>query len=334
MKLTGLLQGIDVKGNYEDIEITGLAFDTRQAEKGGLFFCFEGKQTDGHAYAAKAMECGCSYVVVSHDLGIENQLLVSDTRRAFGIACANLYDNPQRKLKLIGVTGTNGKTSTTYLLRDILRKAGFRVGLMGTVVNETEDSIIESKFTTPDSLAFYSLMNEMVKDNCEYVVVEVSSFGLAQHRIEGCHFIASIFTNLTQDHLDYHGTMEEYYNAKKSLFDVSDKAIISIDDDYGKRLAKEVQCPVATFSIKEDMADYTAKSIKLTIEMTSYAFVGKNVIARVKYPCPGLFSVSNSMGALALATEIGVAISTSCEGIAAAKGVPGRVEVINTDTPF
>ena len=334
MKLSKLLEGLSYKAEFEDREITTLCCDTRQVKEGSLFFAFPGKQTDGHKFVPKALEMGAAFAVVERDVGIKNQIIVPDTKKAYAECCANLYDNPQKKVKLIGVTGTNGKTSTTYLVKDILAKAGYRVGLIGTVVNETPEAVIPSKFTTPDSLSFYSLMHEMVKAKCEYVVVEVSSFGLEQRRIWGCHFEISLFTNLTQDHLDYHDTMENYYQAKKLLFDVSDKGIIAVDDSYGVRLAKEVPCEVRTFSIKDDSADYTAKNIELTMENTSYEFVGKGVIGRIKYPCLGMFSVSNSMGAVAIACEMGIDGKAIKAAIAEAEGVPGRFERIKVDTPF
>ena len=279
MKLTELLKGLEYNQKFEDKEITSLCCDTRQVKKDSLFFCFKGKQTDGHKFAGEALEKGAAFVVAERSLGLENEVVVEDTKKAYAVCCANLYDNPQKKVKLIGVTGTNGKTSTTYLIRDILKESGIRCGLIGTVVNETPESVVPSKFTTPDSLSFYSLLHEMVKARCEYVVVEVSSFGLEQRRVWGCHFDISLFTNLTQDHLDYHDTMENYYKAKKLLFDVSDKAVICIDDDYGKRMASEVPCQVRTFSIKDDMADYTAKSINLTLENTE-----KIKVQEVKQP--------------------------------------------------
>ena len=334
MKLTELLKGLEYNQKFEDKEITSLCCDTRQVKKDSLFFCFKGKQTDGHKFAGEALEKGAAFVVAERSLGLENEVVVEDTKKAYAVCCANLYDNPQKKVKLIGVTGTNGKTSTTYLIRDILKESGIRCGLIGTVVNETPESVVPSKFTTPDSLSFYSLLHEMVKARCEYVVVEVSSFGLEQRRVWGCHFDISLFTNLTQDHLDYHDTMENYYKAKKLLFDVSDKAVICIDDDYGKRMASEVPCQVRTFSIKDDMADYTAKSINLTLENTSYAFVGKGIIERIKYPCLGMFSVSNSMGAVALTSEMGINPETAKKAISHAEGVPGRFELIKVDTPF
>lgn len=334
MKLTELLKGLKYEQKFEDKEITSLCCDTRQVKKGSLFFCFKGKHTDGHLFADDAVSRGAAFVVAEKSVGLENEIIVEDTKKAYAVCCANLYDNPQRKLKLIGVTGTNGKTSTTCLIRDILRQAGIRCGLIGTVVNETPEAVMPSKFSTPDSFSFYSLLHEMVKTDCEYVVVEVSSFGLEQRRIWGCHFDIALFTNLTQDHLDYHETMENYYQAKKLLFDVSDKAVICIDDDYGRRLAREVPCEVRTFSIQDDMADYTAKNIELSLENTCYAFVGKGIIERIKYPSLGMFSAQNSMGAVSLCIELGIEPKDAKRAIANSEGIPGRFEIIKVDTPF
>ena len=325
-----LMQGVDcrVPPALLDRPVSGVTLNSREAEAGSLFFAIQGERADGHHYAAKALEAGAAAVVVERDLGLDRQILAANTRAAYALACGNLFGNPARRLRLIGVTGTNGKTTVSYLIKSILEETGKKVGLIGTIRNEIGSMKIPAHYTTPDPYALHSLFARMAEAGCDYVVMEVSSHGLDQHRLEGCRFEAGVFTNLTQDHLDYHHTMENYFQAKKKLFQLSAKGVINYDDPYGRRLLKELTIPCTSFSVGEDAADYTARNLRSTIQGSSFAFVGKGMIARIRLAMPGAFSVSNAMAALSCALCLGVPLEEAAQGLSRCPGVLGRAEVI------
>ena len=335
MTLHQLLDGIVADtANYHDCAITGITCDSRQVEAGSVFFCIKGTRADGHDYAAAAREKGAAAIIGAHDMGVPGQIIVPDTSEAWGIAAANYFDNPAKKLKLLGVTGTNGKTSTTYIIKQILEQAGKKVGLVGTIQNEIGDMIIPSRHSTPDPYQLHALFDRMVKAGCEYVVMEVSSHALEQKRVAGCQFLAAVFSNLTQDHLDYHGTMENYYQAKKKLFDRCDTAVINYDDETGRRLISEIDCPYVTFSCTTDTADYIAHSIKCQPRHTNFVLLHGSSLYKVSFPIPGLFSVSNAMAAICACLAAGLSIDTILSSLSACRGIPGRIEHLDTDTPY
>ena len=208
MKLSEILRGIEVKNKYEDREIADVTSDSRLVEKGFVFVCIKGASFDGHSVAAEMLEKGAAAVVCEYDLGLDGQIIVEDTRKALSPICANYFGNPSEKLKLIGLTGTNGKTTTTFLIKQILENTGKKVGLIGTVQNMVGSEVFPAHYTTPDPHELQSLFRKMVDAGCEYCVMEVSSQALAQGRVNGIHFLVGAFTNLTQDHLDYHKTYE------------------------------------------------------------------------------------------------------------------------------
>lgn len=248
--------------------------------------------------------------------------------------CSNYYDNPSSKLKLIGVTGTNGKTTVSTLIKHILESAGHKAGLIGTVQNEIDDMILPAKYTTPDPAQLHALFARMVDAGCEYAVMEVSSHALDQYRVSGCTFEAAVFTNLTQDHLDYHGTMENYFEAKKKLFGMCRVGIVNYDDPYGQRIIAGAPCPIHTFSTCSDNAEYTAKSIKIRADGSSFALLGTGIIARVHFPMPGMFSVSNAMAAAVCAMAVGISLDKTVTALNDCPGVPGRTQVLSTGTPY
>ena len=230
---------------------------------------------------------------------------------------------------VIAVTGTNGKTTITYLIKHILESAGKKVGLIGTIQNLIGDISLPAKYTTPDAAELHVIFSRMANAGCEYVVMEVSSQALDQKRVEGCHFETAVFTNLTQDHLDYHGTMENYFDAKKELFRNCEKAVVCIDDEYGKRLCSELSVPVSTVSIGDISADYTAHDVKNYSDGCKFAMVGTGNIGRVSFSMPGKFSASNAMLAAAAAMNCGLSFEEAVEGLNTCPGVKGRVEVIH-----
>ncbi len=334
MLLSELLRDVKYTGTIQDMEIKAVTCDSRLVEPGSVFVCIKGGAVDGHEYAHAAKRLGASWIVAERDTGLANQVLVEDARAAYAVLCANINGRPADKLRLIGVTGTNGKTTITYLIKHILESAGKKVGLIGTIHNEIGDMELPAKHTTPDPAELHILFRRMVEAGCEYCVMEVSSHALDQHRVEGCRFETAIFTNLTQDHLDYHGTMENYFVAKSLLFGLCEKAVVCIDDEYGKRLAASVQCPVTTVSIQDDEADFTAHEIRLSATGCKYMLVGNGLIGRVNFAMPGDFSVMNSMLAASAALSAGIPFDQTVEALNNSKGVSGRAEVIPSGRDF
>ena len=330
MLLSELLKDVEYTGKIEDVEIKDVTGDSRRVEQGSVFVCIKGGNIDGHEYAAAAKRNGAAWIVAERDTGIEQQIIVKNSRAAYAVMCANINGRPAEKMKLIGVTGTNGKTTITYLIKHVLESAGKKVGLIGTIQNVIGDVSLPAKYTTPDAAELHLLFSRMANAGCEYVVMEVSSQALDQKRVEGCHFETAVFTNLTQDHLDYHGSMENYFDAKKELFRNCEKAVICIDDEYGKELQKELEIPSVTVSIGDVSADYTAHSVKNASDGCKFAMVGNGVIGRVNFSMPGKFSATNAMLAAAAAMNCGLTFEETVEGLNTCPGVKGRVEVIHS----
>ncbi len=334
MKLVKLLEEIEYSGVVMDSEISFLTCDSRQVKKGCVFACLKGVNCDGHDYALQASQFGASAILVERDMGVANQIVVANTHAAYAKMCANFYGNPAKKLKFIGVTGTNGKTTVTNILKHILSMENKKVGLIGTIQNEIGDTIIKTDKTTPNHLEYQKLLKDMVDGGCEYVVMEVSSHALEQHRIADTKFEVGVFTNLSQDHLDYHETMENYYEAKKKLFDVSKMAVICVDDEYGKRLAKEVSCSAVTFSVDSDDSSYRASEISINASGVKYKLTGDNDSEFICFSTPGMFSVHNSMAAAIVGFLLGFNEKNVVNDIAKCKPVKGRSENIPTNRDF
>lgn len=333
MKLSQILNGINVKNEYKDVEVVDVTSDSRLVEAGFLFVCIKGASFDGHSVAQEMMDKGAAGVVVERDLGIEGQIIVDDTRNVYSPICANYYDNPADKLKLIGLTGTNGKTTTTFLIKQILENVGKKVGLVGTVQNMVCDEVYPAHYTTPDPHELQGLFRKMVDAGCEYCVMEVSSQALAQGRVEGIHFLLGAFTNLTQDHLDYHKTWENYFNAKRLLFQNCDIAITNFDDENGLKIVEDLPCKVKTYSIDNMNADYTAKNVVFSPNGVQYELVCDK-IGRVICPIPGRFSVYNSLCANTVCLALGIDFNDVLSAIRESKGVRGRIEVVPTETDY
>ena len=262
MKLYELLENNAVT-SIGDTEITSITDDTRKVTEGSLFVCVKGGSFDGHSAAAEMLEKGAAAVVCERDLGLgDRQIITKNSRELYGKICAAWFGHPERRMTMIGVTGTNGKTTITNIIKHILMANGFKTGLIGTICNEIGDEVLHTENTTPMAYEFMALLAKMADAGCKYVVMEVSSFALVQYRIGTSHFKTAVFTNLTQDHLDYHKDMEDYFAAKKMLFDVCDTALLNIDDSYGRRLCDEVNCNKLTFSINEN-ADFCGRDISV-----------------------------------------------------------------------
>ncbi len=333
MKLYELLENNAVT-SIGDTEISSLTDDTRKVTEGSLFVCVRGGSFDGHTAAAEMLEKGAAAVVCERDLGLgDRQILTDNSRRLYGKLCARWFDHPEKKLKMIGVTGTNGKTTITNVIKHILMSSGHKTGLVGTIQNEIGTEIFHTGNTTPMAYEFMELLDRMVRADCEYVVMEVSSFGLVQNRIGSSYFDVAVFTNLTQDHLDYHKDMENYYQAKKMLFDVCGTAICNTDDEYGRRLYDEISCSKLSFSVKE-CASFYADGIKIKASGSSFWFCNESKSHLIKTRIPGLFNVSNITAAIAVCLEVGVPIESIISAVENYNGVKGRCEIIPTGRDF
>lgn len=334
MRLCDLLENNTETKLNADIEISSVTDDTRKVEKDCIFVCVKGGSFDGHDAAAEMIEKGAALVISERDLGLgDRQIIVKDSRKKYGELCAAWFGHPERKMTILGVTGTNGKTTTTSVIKHILMASGHKTGLIGTIQNEIGDEVFHTENTTPMAFDFMKLLAEMADAGCEYVVMEVSSFALVQHRIGTAHFKSAVFTNLTQDHLDYHKDMEDYYQAKKMLFDICDTAIVNIDDDYGKRLFGELSCKKSSFSVRET-ADIYADGISIKASGSEFTFRSGDITANVKTRIPGLFNVSNITAAIAVCLDAGLSVEEINNAVSTCIGVKGRCEVIPTGRDF
>ncbi len=319
--------------DFGEIEISGITCDSREVKSGYVFVCIQGTQSDGHDYAEKAIESGAAVVVVQRDLSLKNQIIVDDSRAVYAEMCAKWFGEPANSLHLIGVTGTNGKTSVTYMIKKIIESFGHKVGLIGTIQNMIGEEVIASKNTTPNACELNSLFALMKAQGCSYVVMEVSSHALDQSRVYNLNFDVAVFTNLTQDHLDYHGTMENYLAAKKKLFGMCKTALINIDDSYADEVMRGLDCRVITYSTG-DNSTYSAKGIIYRPASVDYELLSDTSINHVKVNTGGRFTVYNSLAALVTAIELGFPIEESIKAVTQLKGVKGRAEVVPTGRDF
>lgn len=341
MKLTQLLQniaGLHLTGPAE-AEITGVCYDSRKAAPGSLFVAIRGFQSDGHQYISQAVERGAAAVLVEQPPRRPLPETVScwqcqGTRAALARIAAEWYGRPEKSLRLVGVTGTNGKTTVTHLIRHILEENGHPCGLIGTNGVFFGREARESARTTPESLELYGLLAEMRDAGCQYAVMEVSSHSLALDRVLGLKFAAAAFTNLTQDHLDFHGDMERYFQAKALLFDRCDAGVYNLDDPWGERLAEEKPCRRITFSARRDDADLVAKDIRLGPQEIRLVAVHGWEIARLRLGIPGMFSAYNALAAAGCCLALGLTLEQVSRGLETARGIKGRAEIVPTGGDF
>lgn len=333
MRLYELLEG-RVKTALQDIEITGLTDDSRKVQDGFLFICVKGGNFDGHSVAADMLEKGAAAVVAERDLGLgDRQIIVENSREFYGQLCASWFGHPEKKMRFIGVTGTNGKTTITNVIKKLLTENGHKVGLIGTIQNEIGDSVIHTDNTTPMVYDLMKLYARMADEGCDYVVMEVSSFGLVQYRIGPTYFETAIFTNLTQDHLDYHGNMENYYQAKRMLFDRCGYAVVNTDDEYGKRLFDEITCEKSSYSCC-GRGDFYADAIKLRADGTSFWLCCGEKSYQLNLLMTGMFNVANVTAAVAACLRAGLGMEEMMAVLEKYTGVRGRCEVVPTGRDF
>ena len=337
MKLKELLQGIHVLETNVDFEmnIDAVAYDSRKVTEGSLFVAITGFASDGNRFIPMALEKGAAVVVTAKKPAQDvPYVLVESDRYALAMIGTNFYGHPAKAMTMIGVTGTNGKTSVTLLLKHVLEKTlGAKVGLIGTMENLVGDEVIPTERTTPESFELQGLFARMRDAGCTHVVMEVSSHALTLDRVGGVHFDVAAFTNLTEDHLDFHKTMEAYRDAKAELFARCDKAVINADDPYAPAMEAKATCPVITYSLKD--GSLRADNLQLHAEGISFEAVMGNESTAVSLGIPGKFTVYNALAVLGIADALGIKMSDAAVALATAKGVKGRIEVVPTpSTPY
>lgn len=336
MKLKELIESLevlDIQGDPE-MEIRGVTYDSRKALPGYLFVCIDGFTTDGHRYAQQAVDNGACALVVEKNVNIIGDdvaiVRVKDTRKALAQISACWFGHPSRSMTLVGVTGTKGKTTTTYMIRSILEKAGRTVGLIGTVANCIGREKIPARRTTPESYDLQEMFEKMKEKGADTVVLEVSSQGLKLHRVTGCDFDYGVFTNFSKDHIGgfEHPDMEDYFRSKLLLFKMCKKGIVNVDAAYAERVIDEAACEITTFGI-EKAADVRAENITTHSDSVEFDAVTPWFRERIKVSVPGFFSVYNALGAITVCGLMGVPLEAIREGLLKVQ-VPGRAEVVPT----
>jgi UDP-N-acetylmuramoyl-L-alanyl-D-glutamate--2,6-diaminopimelate ligase len=333
MKLAELVAGLPgarVLGEGA-VEVSELVYDSRRAGPGSLFFCVVGEKADGHEFGPRVVEEGAVALVVERELTelAVPQVLVADSRAAMAPLAARFWGDPTNELRLVGVTGTNGKTTTAFLVREVLQAADFRCGLLGTVKQVVGGVEKEVERTTPEAIELQRTFRQMLEGGDEACAMEVSSHALSLHRADAINFEVALFTNLTQDHLDFHSDMEDYFLAKRKLFEMEPGTrIVNVDDPYGRRLAEEFEC--VTFSAEGAEADYSAREVEFDALGATFSLGGM----RLRTAMPGHFNVANALGAFAAAEALGIGGDIAAAGLARAARVPGRFEPIDEGQGF
>lgn len=343
-ELLQFINSIDVKGNI-DIEISDITADSRQVEKGSLFICLDGSTVDGHSYAQQAVDAGASALLVSKDVAVVGDVTiirVEDTRQAMMGCVPAFFDYPALSMRMIGVTGTNGKTTTTHMIAHILRAKGYKVGVIGTVHILIGDTSYPIHNTTPDVVDLQHILAQMVREGVTHCVMEVSSHALALGRVAGVEYDTAVFTNLTQDHLDFHKTFENYLAAKCKLFEQvsadhqskSNKgAVINIDDPYGCRVVDKTTAPIITYSTS-GKGSLNAKHIAMTAKSLTYTISYNNREYPVTINTTGLFNVYNTLAAIGACLYEGLSFEEIDTALSSFSSVPGRFELIEEGQPF
>ena len=336
MNLRELFSQIQPENHLPLQEVASVTCDSRQVKKGSVFVCIRGQMGDGHNHVAQALQRGAALIVAQKDCKIPNQLLFPDTRQVYSQLCAAFFGYPAQKLKLLAVTGTNGKTTSAWLVHHALGKMGIKAGLIGTVCNKVgTDFTIPARYTTPDAWELHETLAQMLEHGCTHVVMEASSHALEQKRLYGCHFSCGAFTNLTPEHLDYHPDIESYYQAKKILFSQTDAATINLSDPYGKRLFQELtaenSCSLIGYSSDtEDQVEklaLCAENISLFADRCECDLVYHDQREHAVLGLPGKFSVDNLMTAVSMLVCSGFSFSQIVQAVCSCPGVPGRTEV-------
>ncbi|AKL84284.1 MurE [Bacillus atrophaeus UCMB-5137] len=346
MKLTKLLTYLTTEpsvNDFHDPDITSIEMDSREVKAGSLFVCVKGYTVDGHDFAQKAVENGASAIVAERELDVSVPVtIVRNSQRALSVLSDAFYGQPTKQLQLIGITGTNGKTSTSHMVDEILKKAGKRTGLIGTMYIKIDEETFPVKNTTPESVTLQKTFKKMNDNHVDTAIMEVSSHALSMGRVHGCDYDIAVFTNLTQDHLDYHKTMDEYRQAKSLLFsqlggafnhEKPKRAILNADDEASAYYEKVTAAHISTYGIKND-ADVMAKHIKTTAQGTSFELVTNKGTKPITISLVGQFNVYNVLAAVATCIAAGIPFETVAEAVEELHGVRGRFELVNKNQEF
>lgn len=337
MNLRELTKGLNIMNSpdFVDIEITSIEYDSRKVKEGSLFVAIEGFETDGHKYIHSAIKNGAAAIVCQKDSAFEGavKILVENSRKALALLSAEFFSHPASKMKIIGITGTNGKTTTTYLVKEILEYKDHKVGLIGTNQNMIGNRVIESSRTTPESLELHKLFYDMYSEGVEYVIMEVSSHSLYLDRVYGIDFEIGAFTNLTRDHLDFHKTMDNYAMAKAILFSMCKVGIINSDDEYAHMITKNALCKTIRYAVRSK-ADIVSQNIKLSSKGVNYDVLTPLTKENIRVNIPGDFSVYNSLCAIGICLALGISISDIKNALVIATGVKGRAEIVNIPSDY
>ena len=320
-----------------NVEISSVEIDSRKVQPGALFFCIPGTNADGHDFAPAAAQRGAAALVVERELPLEiPQLLVENAREALAYLAAAFYGNPAKNMRLIGITGTKGKTTVSYLVKSILDSAGVKTGLIGTVSTYIGSEQFPSRLSTPDPIEFHSILRRMDDAGVEVVVMEVTAHALAQCRVAGLAYDVAAFTNFSQDHLDYFGTMENYFETKKRFFIEGSalNAALNADDETSAAIIRDLKVPYLTYGISAD-SDVFARDIEISEDGVAFSILLRGLEdMSISMHLTGMFNVYNALAAASLAMIMGIDKSAIREGLESVKNVPGRVEILDTRTPY
>ena len=329
--------GNDFVALQGDCDIQSLSMDSRKNLKQGLFFCIPGARFDAHDFAPQAVANGAAALVVTHFLDLDiPQLMVKNVRAAMSAIAAAFFGHPDREMILLGVTGTKGKTTTSFLIKAIMEEAGHKVGLIGTTGNMIGDEYLEAHFTTPEPIEFFQTLRQMRNAGVSVVSMEVSAHALHMNRLAGVHFKAGCYTNLSQDHLDLFGTMEKYFECKKTFFAPKwvESAAINVDEETSARILADIEVPCITYGICNN-ADLFARDIEITENGVHFIMrMSKSQEYPVALKLTGMFNVYNALAAAAVCLNAGVDLAVITKALAKVKSVPGRAEVLDTNTPY
>jgi len=332
MKLSTIFSNLELDENIATLDVTGLVFDSREVKEGSVFFCLTGTALDGHAFAVDAQHNGAiAIVAVRKTASTLPHIIVEDTRATLSLAASKFFGEPSKKLIMIGITGTNGKTTTTYIVESILKAAGIKVGVIGTTAIIIDGVRLETKLTTPDPTDFHAILARMVEVGVTHVVMEVSAHALYLKKMEGVVFEVSAFTNLSRDHLDFFGDMETYFKAKCELFSskFSKFCCLNIDDSWVSKFIPDCQIPYYSFGLNNP-ADIFAIDLKQSAGGLSYILNISDDISEIKFNMPGKFNAYNTLCAAAVAKRLSIPLKAIVEGIRNVKKVDGRFQIINT----
>jgi len=338
MKLKQIIKNIDIiEINAEyDAEISGICYDSRAAKPGDLFVAVRGFTVDGHKYIAKAAAAGVAAVLCEQAPEVDiPYILTSDSRKGLALASCEFFGNPAAEMKIIGITGTSGKTTSSYLIKHMLEaKLDAKVGLIGTNGNMIGDEFLHTEHTTPESYELQKLFRRMAEAGCTHVVMEVSSHSLVLDRVAGFDFDVALYTNLSQDHLDFHNTMEEYAQAKRLMFSRCKKACVNMDDDWASFMLEGADCEILSYSARNSLSRLLADNISYSASGVSFNARFEDSQVYTRLAIPGTFSVYNALGVMATGLALGLSLEDCADALGSARGVKGRLEIVPVDGDY